>query len=127
MPSQGRVASLATLLVRPHSRAGALCQNPGPCFICYHHLRAGDHGDGLPRPFATLANRAGVSVGVSPALVCALGPSPLGPARAAAFTPESRARFNRLLMARVEASRERQRVCEELADVLKRLKEQLES
>ena len=43
--------------------------DPGPCFICYHHLRAGDHGDGLPRPLLRLlpSQRGRVNVGISEA------------------------------------------------------------
>jgi hypothetical protein len=49
----------------------------GPCFICCYHLRAGDYGDGLPQPFATITDRAGGSVSIPPALVCARGPGPM--------------------------------------------------
>ena len=48
-------------------------------------------------------------------------------ARAAALPPESSARLERLVMARVEVSRERQRMCKGIAEVLKRLRDQLES
>ena len=47
--------------------------------------------------------------------------------RAVALTREGRARLERLVMARVEVSRERQRMCEAIAEVLKRFRDRLES